>query len=140
MELFGKLGHVARLHMWYSQEREFAFKKAKLEIRGELTAITKLMHKDIYNKDLQREVNMLREKRIGIEKNNTKGATIRSRVQWKHVGDKCSRNFFQVVCKKNTTLVISKLIFKNREVSTKRKDSEDMCFKSMAHSTNDNNP
>lgn len=80
------------------------FRKEEPETREELEMATTLLHNDIHNKDLQGRDNMR-----GIEKRNTKGAAIRSRVRWKQVGDKYSSQFFQVVWKRNTNSIISEL-------------------------------
>lgn len=53
MSFFGKLMHIARLYRWYSKEKALAFKNEELEIREALGTTTYLLHKDIYNEELQ---------------------------------------------------------------------------------------
>lgn len=72
----------------------------------ELESATEALHLDIYNVEYQLLVNSLRGKMRGIEKRNAKGAVTRVKTKWKHVGDKCFRQNFQAVQKKNTNLAI----------------------------------
>lgn len=73
------------------------FKKKEEEIREELRIATSRLHNNILNEGAHGRVNELRDKMRGIEKRNTKGVAIYSRVKWEQIGDKCSRQFFQVV-------------------------------------------
>lgn len=68
-----------------------AFKVDELETKRDLEGATKALHMDIHNNEAQGPVNSLRDKMRGLDKRNAKGAAIRSRVNWKQVGDKCSR-------------------------------------------------
>lgn len=83
MSFFGKLVHRTRLYKWYGRERAFAFKREELEIREGLVATTNLLHNDIYNEGSTRGSQYVKGQNEGIEKRNAKGATIKSRVQWK---------------------------------------------------------
>lgn len=97
MSIFGKLVHIARLYTWHSKERMHALKREELEIIYGIVATTNLLRNDVYNEGLQGVVNMLKNKMRGVEKWNAKRATIRSRVQWMHVGDKCLSHLFQAI-------------------------------------------
>lgn len=83
MSFLGKLRHVARFYRWHSKERALTFKREELKTSEELEATINLLHNDIYNEELQGQVNMLRDKMKEIRKRNAEGAAIRSRVQWK---------------------------------------------------------
>lgn len=50
----------------------------------------------MYNTTLQGEVSELSKALEDIEIVKAKGATIRSKVNWKQVGDKCTLDFFQI--------------------------------------------
>lgn len=104
MSFFGKFRHIARLYRWYSKEKVMMFKRETLETKEELDAATNCLHNDIHNVELQGVVNRLRAKMRDIVERDARGAATRSRVQWKQIGDKCSRQFFQNVRKKKHQL------------------------------------
>lgn len=73
------------------------FKRDVLETREELTATTKCLHKDMYNEEAQEKVSWFKNKLRDLEDLSAEGVAIRSRVQWKHTWDKCTKQFFQRV-------------------------------------------
>lgn len=63
----------------------------------------------MYNEELQGEVNQYKRKMEEIETQKARGATIRSKVKWQKVGDKCSAEFFWLVRQKNSQSIIAGL-------------------------------
>lgn len=63
-----------------------------------------------------------------IEKQTAKTASITARTKWKQIGNKCSRQFFKVVLKKNTNFAILGLRNRRVEVVNERLELEDICF------------
>lgn len=63
-----------------------------------------------------------------IETKKARGATIRSRVKWQKVGDKCTEEFFRSVRQKNSHAVISELRDNHGRCFTKREDLEQICL------------
>lgn len=85
---------------WFNKKKVVAFKVVEEDTMREFEETTKVLHLDIYNKEQQGVVNGLRDTMRNTKKGNTKEVAIRGRMKWKHVGDKCSRQFFQVIKKK----------------------------------------
>lgn len=106
MSFFGKIRHIARIYRWHSKEKAMAFKIEEMEVKRKLKDATKELHLDMYNQETQRLVNCIRSKMRKIEERIAKGAAIISRVKWKSVGDKCSKQFFRVVREKNSNSTI----------------------------------
>lgn len=71
---------------------------------------------------------MLRDNMSEIETKQAKESAIRARVRWKQVGDKCRKQFFQDVRKKNANVVIQKLKNTRGEVAIKHNNLENICF------------
>ena len=63
-----------------------------------------------------------------IETRKARGATIRSRVKWQKVGDKCTEEFFRSVRQKNSQAIISELRDNHGWCFTKREDLEQICL------------
>lgn len=63
-----------------------------------------------------------------IDKKNAKRATVRGRVKWKQVGDKCTKQFFQAVKRKNSNSAILGLRNGKGEVVNKRVELEGISF------------
>lgn len=63
-----------------------------------------------------------------LEKWIAKGMAIHSRIKCKQFGDKCSKQFFQVVRQKNIHSVILLLKNKRVELVNKREELEAICF------------
>lgn len=103
------LANLGILHIFIgglAKEKAMTFNMNEMNTKRELDEATNALHMDIYNKEAQGLVNSLKGKVRSIDKRIAKGTAIRFRVNWKQVGDKCSRQFFQVVRKKNSNLVI----------------------------------
>ena len=88
---------------------------AKKHKREELYATTNLettiarLYEDIYNKEKQGEVNKYKSIIKGIETREARGATIRARVKWQKVEDKCFGIFFESLKQRNAQAVIAEL-------------------------------
>lgn len=116
------------MYRWFSKEKVVAYKIEELDTKRELEEATRVLHHDIYNMEVQGVVNSLRDRMRHIEKRNAKGTTIRARIKWNEVGDKCSRQFFQTVRKRDTNSAILGLRNRKGEVVDKKADLEDICF------------
>lgn len=111
-----------------SKENSSVFKVDEMETKRKLDEATRSLHLHIYNRDAQGLVNGLRERMRGINKCNAKGAEVKSQVKWKHVGDKCSRQFSQTVRKKSSISIILSLRNKRGELVNHKTKLEDICF------------
>lgn len=106
-----------------------AFKAEVLDIKKELVEATRALHKDvIYNPKIEGLVNRLMDRMRSIDKHKAKGSAIWSRVKWKHVGNNCSRQFFQVVRKNNFKSTILELRNEREEVVNQKDELEYICF------------
>ena len=76
----------------------------------------------------QGEVNKYKYIIEGIEDRKARRATIRARVKWQKVGDKCSGEFFKAVRQKNTQAIISELRDNQGRIFTRREDLEAICM------------
>ena len=103
-------------------------KREELYARANLETATARLHEDIYDRDKQGEVNKYKSIIEGIETRKARGATIRARVKWKKVGDKCSGEFFKSVRPRNTQAIVSELRDNQGRSFTKRKDLEEICL------------
>ena len=92
--LFHKLWHIIRLFRQFSKPKTKEHKREELNARVNLEVATARLHDDIYNVELQREVYQYKRTIEEIERRKARGASIRSRVKWQRVGDKCSAKFF----------------------------------------------
>ena len=63
-----------------------------------------------------------------IETRKARGATIRARVKWQQVGDKCSAEFFKSVRQKNSQSIISELRDEHGRCFTRKEDLDKICL------------
>lgn len=87
---FHKLRHITRLYRQFSKQKAKEHKRKELNTKAKLEVATAILHEDIYNEEVQGEVNQYQRKMEDIETRKAIGATIRSRVKWQKVGDKCT--------------------------------------------------
>lgn len=124
-----KLRHITRYYRQYSKQK--AKKKHKweeLNTRAKLKVAMASLHNDIYNVGKQGEVNQLKSSSEDIEMRTTRGAAIRSRVEWQKVGDKRLADFSKLVSQKNTQSIVSKLRDNQGRCFTKREKLEKICL------------
>lgn len=103
-------------------------KKKELYARANLERATARLHEDIHNEVKQGEVNKYRGIVEGIEDRKARGATIRARVKWQKIGDKCSGEFFKSVRQKNTQAIIFELRDNKGRSFNRREDLETICL------------
>ena len=103
---------------------------AKEHKREELYATTNSkttiarLHEDIYNKEKQGEVNKYKSIIKGIKTREAREATIRARVKWQKVGDKCFGNFLESLKQRNAQAVIAELRDNQGRSFIKKEDLE----------------
>ena len=125
---FFKLRNVTRFYRQLSIRKAKEFRKVELDARAKLEMAIATLHEDIYDIDKQGEVSRLTNILEEIESRKARGATIRARVQWQQVGDKCSAEFFKSVRQKNSQAVLSELMDKHGRRFTKRDDLDTICY------------
>ena len=125
---FQKLRHVTRLFRQISKDKAKEFRKEELDARAKLEIAIASLHEDIYNVDKQEEVSRLNNILEEIETRKTRGATIRARVKWQQVGDKCFAEFFKSVRQKNSQSVLSELRDKHGRCFNKKEDLDKICL------------
>ena len=103
-------------------------KREELYARANLETATARLHEDIYDLDKQSEVNKYKNIIEGIETRNARGATLRARVKWQGIGDKCSVEFCKLVRPRNTQAIISELRDNQGRSFTKNEDLEEICL------------
>ena len=86
------------------------------------------LNEDAYDTGKQGEVSRLTKVMEELESKKTRGTTIRARVKWQGVGDKCSAEFFKSVRQKNAQAVITELKDNDGQICTKREDLDRICF------------
>lgn len=86
-----------RFYRQFSKQKANEHKKEELNARASLEVATSQLHDDIYNEKIQRKINHFKRKVEEIETQKTIDATIRGRIKWQNVGDKCFTKFFQTV-------------------------------------------
>ena len=106
---FAKLRHVTRFYRQFSKQKAKEHRREELNARANLETAIARLHDDIYDEGKQGEVNKYKGIIEGIEDRKARGATIRARVKWQKVGDKCTGEFFKSVRQKNAHAVISEL-------------------------------
>lgn len=95
---FSKLRKVFRLYRLLSIKKTKDFRRKELDVRAKLECATVSLHKDvIYDMGKQGKVEELKNALEGVESRKAWGATIRSRVRWNNVGNKCSADFFKSI-------------------------------------------
>jgi exonuclease III len=125
---FQKLRHISRFYRQFSKQKAREYRKEELNARANLEVATAKLHDDIHNEVVQGEANMFKRILEEIETRKARGATVRARVKWQKVGDKCSAEFFRSVRQKNTQAVILELRDNQGRIFTKRKDLEQICL------------
>ena len=125
---FAKLRHVTRFYRQFSKQKASENKREELYARANLETTTARLHEDIHNEDKQGEVNRYKGIIEGIEDRKARGATIRARVKWQKVGDKCTGEFFKSVRQKNTLAIISELRDTHGRSFTRKEDLEAICL------------
>ena len=90
---FQKLRQITRLYRQFSKHKAKEHKREELNARANIEIATAKLHEDIYNVELQGEVNQYKQVLEEIEMRKARGAMIRSRVKWQKVGDKCTAEF-----------------------------------------------
>ena len=94
---FTKFRYVTRYYMQFSKQKATEQKNEDLYARANLEIAMARLYEDIHNEIKQGEVNKYRDITKEIKNRKAKGATIRARVKWKKVGDKCSGEIFKSV-------------------------------------------
>ena len=125
---FFKLRQISRLYRQLSKNKARKHKREELNARANLEVVTAKLHDDVYNEELQGVANMHKRTLEEIETKKARGATIRSRVKWQKVGDKCTEEFFRSVRQKNSYAVISELRDNQGRCFTKIEDLEQICL------------
>lgn len=124
---FYKLRIISRLYRQYSKYKAKQLRRVELDTRAKLEINIAKLHEDLYNVDKQGEVNLLQNTLDGIETGKARGATIRARVKWQKVGDKCLADFFKSVRQKHCQTIISVLKDKHGRIFTQKKIMERIC-------------
>lgn len=109
MSFFAKLRRVSRLFRMMNIQKTKDYRKEDFDLRAKLEIAIACLHEDAYNVDKQGKVWRIKNALEQVENKKAKGATIRSRVKWNKVGNRCTSEFFNSVKQKNTTRVISEL-------------------------------
>ena len=125
---FSKLRHISRVFRQFNKRKVREYKKKELDTRAKLEVAVATLHEDVYNIDKQGVVSQLQQCLEEIEIRKARGATIRARVKWQKVGNKCSAEFFKSVRQKNPNAVISELEDTHGRSFTKREDLERICL------------
>ena len=125
---FHKLRSITRLFRQISKQKAKEFRKEELDARAKLEVSIAALHEDVYNVDKQGEVSRLNNILEEIETRKARGATIRARVKWQQVGDKCSTEFFKSVRQKNSQTVLSELRDKHGRCFNKKEDLDKICY------------
>lgn len=87
---FFKLRHISRIYRQFSKNKAKEHKREELNARANLEVATAKLHDDFHNEELQGVADMYKRTLEEIETRKARGATIRSRVKWQQVGDKCT--------------------------------------------------
>ena len=87
---FSKLRHISRIYRQFNKSKAKEHKREELNARANLELAIAKLHDDIYNGQLQGVANMYKRTLEEIETRKTRGATIRSRVKWQKVENKCT--------------------------------------------------
>lgn len=111
-----------------SKSKARELRRLELDTKARLGIATAKLHEDLYNIIRQGEVSHLQDKIDGIEIHRARGATIRARIKWKKVGDKCTAEFFKSVRQKKSQAVISSLKDKHSKTFTNRVDLDSICY------------
>ena len=99
-----------------------------MDTKARLEVALATLHEDAYDTGKQGEVSRLTKVMEELENKKARGATIRARVKWQGVGDKCSAEFFKSVRQKNTQAVITELKDIDGRICTRRKDLDRICL------------
>ena len=125
---FSKLRHVTRFYRQFSKLKVKEHRREELNTRANLETATAQLHEDIHNTEKQGEVNKYKSIIDGIEDKKARGATIRAKVKWQKVGDKCFGKFFKLVRQKNIHAVIAELKDNQGRSFTRREDLGEICL------------
>lgn len=127
MTFFSKLRKVARFYRFLNMQKAKEFRKEELGLRARLECAIASLHEDVHNVGKQGKVMELQNALEEVESRKARGATIRSRVKWNKVGNKCSVEFFKSVKQKNSSSVIMELQDNHGRVFTNRADLDHIC-------------
>ena len=122
-----KLRVISRLYRQVSKSKTTELRRLELDTNAKLGIATAKFYKDPYNITRQEEVNHLQDKIDGMETHRARGATIRTKIKWQKVGDKCTAEFFKSVRQKKSQAVISSLKDKHGRTFTNRVDFDSIC-------------
>ena len=125
---FHKLRNTTRFYRYFSKIKAKKFRKKELDTKARLEVALATLHEDAYDTGKQGEVSRLTKVMEELENKKARGATIRARVKWQGVGDKCSAEFFKSVRQKNTQAVITELKDIDGRICTRRKDLDRICL------------
>lgn len=106
---FFKLKDITRFFRQQSKRHTRENKKEELDIKAKLEIASTKLHEGMYNITLQGEVSKLSKAIEEIKIGKARGATIRSKVKWKQMEDKCTMEFFKLVRQNNTKTIILEL-------------------------------
>ena len=87
---FQKLRNIARYYRHISKLKAKEFKRRELDLRAKFEVTIALLHEDTHDPVKQRDVSRSSMAMDEIENRKARGATIRAKIKWQVVGDKCS--------------------------------------------------
>lgn len=123
-----KLKHITKLYRQFSKQQAKEHKREELNARAKFEVAMARLHNDIYNVELQGKVNQYKRMIEEIATRKARGTSIRSKVKWQKLGDKCSAKFFRLVKQKNSQAVILELRDNQGRSFTRKEDLGKICL------------
>ena len=85
------------------------------------------LHEHVYNIVKRCEVSQLHDTMDSIDTHRVRGTTIRARIKYMTLGDKCTADFFKSVRHKHAQTIIFSLKNKHGRIFTTRKNLNNIC-------------
>lgn len=98
-----------------------------MDLKAKLKVAMATLHEDVYNVTKQGKVWEIKSTLEGVESRKAKGASVRARVKWNKVGNRCSVYFFSSVKQRQNAIAITELQNPHGRIFTKREDLELIC-------------
>jgi len=92
---FSKLRQVVHFYKGYCLQSAKAQREAEAHLRAQLSDAVEALQADPGNTEIQSRLSNLGEQVGEVEKHLVEGLKVRNGIRWKHVGDACTRDFFQ---------------------------------------------
>jgi exonuclease III len=127
LSFFGKLRRCVKFYKQYCIRRATEARREETQLRARMEEAVTNIQVDPANNQWQAQLAECADALQNFENRKLEGQLLRSRIKWKAVGDKCSKEFFQATREKSTASHIVELTDKFGQEHTSQAALQQIC-------------